>query len=55
MPSHEDALKHKAITTAILAHIAAGIDAEQAMDAVLGAGTFKAMAGELYDQLNAVA
>jgi hypothetical protein len=32
-------------------NIAQGMDAEQAYDAVLGAGSFKAMAGELYDEL----
>jgi protein-L-isoaspartate O-methyltransferase len=53
MPAHEDAIKAKRISALILANIAQGMDAEAAYDAVLGAGAFKAMAGELYDELRA--
>jgi hypothetical protein len=45
--------KTSAISAAILAHIAAGMAPNAALDAVLGEGTFAKLAGELYDELRA--
>ena len=45
--------KTSAISAAILAHIAAGMAPNAALDAVLGEGTFSRLAGELYDELRA--
>ena len=42
------------ISLAILAKVAAGMSIEAAVDAVLGAGSFTALAGSLYDALKAV-
>lgn len=43
------------ISAAILAHRANGKSVKEAIDAVLGAGTFEKLAGDLYDALNAKA
>lgn len=43
----------KAISAAILAKVAAGANVAEAVDAVLGAGTYVKMAGDLYDTLRA--
>jgi hypothetical protein len=47
--------KNAAISAAILAHVAAGKSLPDAMDAVLGVGTYIRVAGELYDALRAKA
>lgn len=39
------------ISIAILANIAAGMTINEAFDAVLGAGVFEKLAGEVYDIL----
>jgi hypothetical protein len=49
------AQKNAAISAAILAHVAAGKPLPEAMDAVLGTGTFMREAGALYDALRAKA
>jgi hypothetical protein len=49
------AQKNAAISAAILAHVAAGKSLPEAMDAVLGTGTFMREAGALYDALRAKA
>lgn len=41
------------ISAKILAAKASGMTTKQAIDAVLGAGTFEKLAGELYDALRA--
>lgn len=41
------------ISARILTHIAQGMTVAQALDAVLGAGTHAAIAGDLYDALRA--
>ncbi len=41
------------ISARILAHVAAGKDIREAMDLVLGAGTFEKLAGELHTELRA--
>jgi len=43
------------ISALILAHIAAGMALDAAIDAVLGAGTYAKLAGDLYDGLRAKA
>ncbi len=40
-----------AISARILANIAAGMSMQDAIDAVLGAGTFAKIAGDVYDAL----
>jgi hypothetical protein len=49
------ATKNEAIGAAILAAMARGLTLPQAFDAVLGAGAYVAMAGELHDALRAQA
>lgn len=41
------------ISAAILTKIAQGMTTREAVDAVLGEGTFKKLAGDLYDALRA--
>jgi hypothetical protein len=43
------------ISLAILSKIANGMTARQAVDAVLGAGTFEKIAGDVYDTLRKAA
>jgi hypothetical protein len=43
--------QNAAISSAILARVAAGADLPAAIDAVLGEGTFDAMARDVYDTL----
>jgi len=43
------------ISAAIIAHRAAGKSLPEAVDAVLGAGTYAALAGNLYDAIRATA
>lgn len=43
------------ISARILAHIDTGLRVDQAIDAVLGAGTYSKLAGDLYDALRAKA
>lgn len=43
------------ISAAIIANVAKGMTPADAMDAVLGAGTFEKLAGDLYDALRAKA
>jgi hypothetical protein len=45
--------KNQAISAAILAKIAAGMTVQEAIDAILGAGTYERVAGEVYDALRA--
>lgn len=45
--------KNQIITARIAAKLAEGMTIEQAIDFVLGAGTFKKLAGEIYDTLRA--
>lgn len=47
--------KNSMISAAILARIAQGSTPAQAMDAVLGAGTYAKLAGDLYDALKRAA
>lgn len=47
--------KTSAISTMILAAIADGKDVREAIDSVLGEGTFENFAGDLYDALRAKA
>lgn len=42
-----------AISAAILAHVAAGLTIGQAIDAVLGVGTYDQIVTELYNELRA--
>jgi hypothetical protein len=46
-------LKNIEISKAIAAHVAAGMDVAAAYDAVLGAGAYLKMAGQIYDALRA--
>ena len=41
------------ISARILAHIEAGMTVRQAFDAVLGAGAYERLAGEIYDTMRA--
>ena len=50
-----DALKNAAISARILAHVNAGKTLPEAYDAVMGAGAYQKLAGELYDELRAKA
>lgn len=43
------------ISAAILAHVAAGKSLPEAFDAVLGAGAYAKLAGDVYDALRAKA
>lgn len=43
------------ISVAILSKVAQGLSLRDAIDAVLGAGTFEKVAGDLYDALRAKA
>jgi len=45
--------KNAAVSARILAHIASGMSVREAFDAVIGAGAFEKMAGEVYDALRA--
>lgn len=47
------AQKHAAISTMILAKVAEGMDIADAMDAVMGAGSYKAMVSRVYHALRA--
>jgi len=47
--------KSQAISTMILTAIQDGKDVREAVDAVLGQGTFEKLAGDLYDALRAKA
>lgn len=47
--------KNPAISAAIIAHVAQGKTLPEAMDAVLGAGTYAKVASEAYDALRAKA
>lgn len=47
------ALKNAAISAKIIANVQAGMSVSEAYDAVLGAGAYVKMAGELYDALRA--
>lgn len=47
--------KNAAISIAIAQHVAAGKALPEAMDAVLGAGTYASLAGSLYDALRSKA
>lgn len=49
----ETMTKTQAISTMILAAIKDGKDVREAVDAVLGVGTFEKLAGDLYDALRA--
>ena len=44
-------LKNAAISAKIIAKMQAGLSVQEAIDAVLGAGTFTKLAGEVYDEL----
>lgn len=46
-------MKNATISARILAEMANGSTLEQAMDAVLGAGSFQKVAGDAYDALRA--
>lgn len=46
-------MKNAIISAAIYAKLAEGMTLPQAIDAVLGAGTFEKLAGEVYDELRA--
>ncbi len=48
-----EAAKNAKISALILAKVAEGMSASQAVNAVLGAGTFEKLAGELYEALRA--
>ena len=48
---HDATTKTAAISGAILADMAQGLTLPQAFDAVLGEGSYLALAGELYDAL----
>lgn len=50
-----EALKNAAISARIMAHVASGMSVCEAYDAVLGEGSFKKLASELYDELRAKA
>ena len=45
--------KTQAISAMILNKIAAGMTAKEAINAVLGAGAYEKLAGEVYDELRA--
>ena len=45
--------KNAAISSAILAEVAKGKSTADAVDAVLGAGTYARIAGDVYDSLRA--
>lgn len=45
--------KNAALSLRILLKMSEGMTPDQALDAVLGAGTFQRIAGEVYDQLRA--
>lgn len=47
------ALKNAAISAQIIANMQAGMPLQAAFDAVLGAGAYAKLAGELYDELRA--
>lgn len=49
------AIKNAAISAKILANIANGMELQAAFDAVLGAGAYAKLAGEVYDELKAKA
>lgn len=49
------AIKNAAISAQILSLKAAGMTTREAVDAVLGAGTYSRIAGEIYDALRAKA
>lgn len=46
---------HQIISARILAHVANGMELRDAIDTVLGAGTYSRLAGEIYDTLREVA
>lgn len=48
-------LKNAQISALILARVQAGMPLRNAIDAVLGAGTFERLAGEIYEALRAKA
>ena len=48
-------VKNADISRRILAAIQAGMTTQAAFDSVLGTGTYKKMAGELYDEIRAAA
>jgi len=50
-----EALKNAAISAAIIAHRNNGMSLRDAFDAVLGAGAYSKLAGEVYDALRAKA
>ena len=50
-----EALKNAAISAKILAHVAEGKTVGEAIDAVLGAGTYAAIKSDLYYSLRAKA
>lgn len=47
------ALKNAAISAKIIANVQAGMTLREAYDAVMGAGAYEQMAGELYQALRA--
>lgn len=50
-----EAEKNSIISAQILARVAEGATMREALDGVLGVGTYDRMVGELYDQLRAKA
>lgn len=48
-----EALKNAAISAKIMTNVQAGMTLRQAFDAVLGAGAYSKLAGEVYDALRA--
>lgn len=53
MNATEPTTKNAAISAAVLARRAQGATLPEAMDAVLGAGTYAKLAGAVYDSLRA--
>lgn len=47
--------KNAIISTSILTKMAEGMDVAEAIDAVLGAGTYAKVTGEIYDELRSKA
>jgi hypothetical protein len=45
--------KNEQITAALMAHINAGKDAKEAIEAVFGEGSYEKLAGMIYDMLRA--